>query len=360
MMAPEAVFTLLYVVVAFCFVLTPTEFRSAGLTVQDLLSEQLGSEQLGFVHYHLRRTAATLAVHSVLPLGYYAGMCFASSDEKYYFLVSKGWIIYLVIAVLFPAIVSIVVWYWSLNHWGNHPIARSLAYYALPQSSWRAVASSVNMEFRRIDKFASGAPGARVIVTDTWVMKVTTYHVHIAQQQDIHLTLTESRQHELCPDLNTPVQFLTIRVGTINPHITPFDIRLNSTEYGELREKLHTPIRNAHNVVIHQSLSDMFLDTFKIQVELNQRYHLSGNQEMEPCIGCMQTTANIKLVKVCMDPNEGECQQCYCRPMWCLICMGKWFASRQDQQHPETWLSNLVPCPTCRSKFCILDIAIVC
>ncbi|PIO13143.1 hypothetical protein AB205_0138330 [Aquarana catesbeiana] len=81
--------------------------------------------------------------------------------------------------------------------------------------------------------------------------------------------------------------------------------------------------------------------------------------ELEPCIGCMQTSANIKLVKNCHEPNEGECQQCYCRPMWCLTCMGKWFASRQDQQHPETWLSSQVPCPTCRAKFCIVDVCIV-
>ncbi|XP_007896134.1 E3 ubiquitin-protein ligase TM129 [Callorhinchus milii] len=357
---PEAVFSLFYAVFSFCFVFTPTEFRSAGVTVQDLLSDLLGSEDLGFIYYHIRRTTATVAVHSLLPLGYYAGMCIASSDEKpFYFLLSEGWIVYLVIAVLIPTFVSLVALYWSLNKWGNHPIARSLAYHALPQSGWRAVASSVNTEFRRIDKFASGALGARVIVTDTWVMKVTTYCVYIAQQQDIHLTLTESRQHELCPDVNAPVQFLTIRVSSINPNVKPFDIRLNSTEYGELREKLHMPVRNAHNVVIHQSLSDMFLDTFKVQVELNQPYPLTGNQELEACIGCMQTAANIKLVKVCQEPNGGECQQCYCRPMWCLTCLGKWFASRQDQQHPETWLSNRVPCPTCRSKFCILDICIV-
>lgn len=83
------------------------------------------------------------------------------------------------------------------------------------------------------------------------------------------------------------------------------------------------------------------------------------SQELEPCIGCMQTIANIKLIKNCQEPNEGECQQCYCRPMWCLTCMGKWFASRQDQQHPETWLSSQVPCPTCRAKFCILDVCLI-
>ena len=49
----------------------------------------------------------------------------------------------------------------------------ALQAHAGPQwPGWGAVATSINTEFRRIDKFATGAPGARVIVTDTWVMKV--------------------------------------------------------------------------------------------------------------------------------------------------------------------------------------------
>lgn len=50
--------------------------------------------------------------------------------------------------------------------------------------------------------------------------------------------------------------------------------RLMSTEYSELREKLHAPMRNATNVVIHQTISELFLDTFKAQAELNQPYML--------------------------------------------------------------------------------------
>lgn len=50
--------------------------------------------------------------------------------------------------------------------------------------------------------------------------------------------------------------------------------RLMSTEYNELREKLHAPMRNAANVVIHQTISEIFLDTFKAQAELNQPYVL--------------------------------------------------------------------------------------
>lgn len=82
-------------------------------------------------------------------------------------------------------------------------------------------------------------------------------------------------------------------------------------------------------------------------------------QELEACIGCMQTRASVKLVKTCQEADEGECQQCYCRPMWCLTCMGKWFASRQDPQRPDTWLASRVPCPTCRARFCILDVCAV-
>ncbi|RMC14429.1 hypothetical protein DUI87_09525 [Hirundo rustica rustica] len=246
MESPAVTFTLAYLVFAVCFVFPPDEVRSAGLTVQSLLSAWLGSEDAAFVQYHLRRSTGTLLAHSLLPL-----------------------------------------------------------------------------------------------------------------QQDIHLTVTDSRQHELTPDSNVPVQFLTIRVASVNPYVKAFDIRLNSTEYGELREKLRAPISNAANVVIHQSLSDLFLETFTSLVEINQTYHVPSTQELEPCIGCMQTIANIKLIKNCQEPNEGECQQCYCRPMWCLTCMGKWFASRQDQQHPETWLSSQVPCPTCRAKFCILDVCLI-
>lgn len=32
------------------------------------------------------------------------------------------------------------------------------------------------------------------------------------------------------------------------------------------------------------------------------------------------------------------------------------FASRQDQTHPETWLSSKATCPLCRSHFCMLDV----
>lgn len=50
--------------------------------------------------------------------------------------------------------------------------------------------------------------------------------------------------------------------------------RLNALEYKDLKDKLTTPIVNARNIVIKQSLSDQFLDAFRHQVNLNQVFHM--------------------------------------------------------------------------------------
>ena len=116
--------------------------------------------------------------------------------------------------------------YWSLNDWNNHPLAKQLGYLADENSSWRAVASSINIEFRRIDKFTSGIPtGRRIIVTDSWVIKTSTYFVHVAHQNDIHLTLEGSEEHNISYEHMTSVQFLNITVASINTHIKPFSLR---------------------------------------------------------------------------------------------------------------------------------------
>ena len=51
-------------------------------------------------------------------------------------------------------------------------------------------------------------------------------------------------------------------------------IRLNSLQYGELRDKLQAPIRTARNIVIQQSLSDRFAAAFLDQVRRNGVYSL--------------------------------------------------------------------------------------
>ena len=65
----EVVFSFTYLLVSLCFIAPPREFVSAGFTVQNMFSRYLGSEDLDFVGYHMRRTAATVFIHCSLPIG---------------------------------------------------------------------------------------------------------------------------------------------------------------------------------------------------------------------------------------------------------------------------------------------------
>ena len=62
-------YTIIYCFFAGIFVAPPSEFVSAGITIQNLLSDWLGSEDFNFIYYHIKRTSATLIVHSLIPLG---------------------------------------------------------------------------------------------------------------------------------------------------------------------------------------------------------------------------------------------------------------------------------------------------
>ncbi|XP_072042259.1 E3 ubiquitin-protein ligase TM129-like [Amphiura filiformis] len=356
MASEEFIYSLAYLLIAVCVVVPPTEFRSAGLTVQNLLSTWLGSEDVYFIHYHIKRTTATVVVHSLLPIGYYIGLSFVAPDLNLQtpWEANSLWQLYLLASTIYLICASALAVYWKSHKWSCHRIARTLSYHG---TSWRAVAAAIDIEFRRIDKFTSGPSGARVIITDSWIMKVSAYNVNVAHQQDCHLNILKSEDHSISHESSTGAQFLTIEVISVNGNIKPFTIRLNSSEYRDLKDKVQAPVVNARNVVITQSLTDRFLDAFREQVAHNPRYHLpEGSVEPDPCIGCMQITSNVKLQKFCEDASQGECVQCYCRPMWCMECMCKWFANRQDQRQPETWMSGKSPCPTCRSKFCVLDV----
>lgn len=78
----------------------------------------------------------------------------------------------------------------------------------------------------------------------------------------------------------------------------------------------------------------------------------------------MQAEPNIKLQKKCddvpvADHEHGRCTNCYCRPMWCVDCMAKWFASRQNQHEKDVWLQQKATCPMCRATFCMLDVCYI-
>lgn len=90
--------------------------------------------------------------------------------------IRDSWRVFLFLSVSLQMISWLLVIYWYCFHWHNHPICRTLKAHAqLPYSTSGHihVAASINREFRRIDKVVIGEPGAGVIVTDNWILKVS-------------------------------------------------------------------------------------------------------------------------------------------------------------------------------------------
>ncbi|XP_076472348.1 E3 ubiquitin-protein ligase TM129-like [Babylonia areolata] len=355
-------YSLIYSFFCLCLVAPPTEFVSAGITIQHIFSGYLGSEDMTFIEYHIKRGAVTAIVHSFIPLGYVVGLGLFAPEVSVWEL-AGGWLLTACIAL--PLGLAACVLFWQRDGWDRHPIANQLAQLSSGRG-WRDVASAINIEFRRIDKFASGSFGRRLYVTDSWILKTSTYYVYIAHQNDIHLTLDKAEEHPLSYENSVATQYLNITVRRVEPHLKNFSIRLNALEYSDLKTKLQAQVLNARNIVVRQSLSDQFLDAFHSTVGENPVFPVRSDMELEPCIGCMQKESEVKLQRQCVSEEdnqaaagETQCVQCFCRPMWCMDCMGKWFASRQDQQHPEGWLSGKAPCPTCRAIFCMLDVCAI-
>lgn len=344
-----------------CIVYPPTEFVSAGLTVKDIFANWLGSENEFFIQYHIKRSIVTLIVHSMLPLGYILGLIFFGhmSAAKLFFAdgISFGLLITFC-ATIGPLYALNKIFEWSIHNWTTHPIAQNLAVYSNNNTSWISVAADINIEYRRVDKIVIVTNSVtRVVATDNWIIKITPYKLQVAHQSDATLVVNKSDTHLMSPTTRDQVQFINIQVKPTRAMARAFDIRLNALDFKDLQDKVSRPIIILQNITFHRTLLDRFIDTFKEEVNRNPFYDTV--QELDQCIGCMQASSNIKLNKMCDNTesrNSDDCTTCYCRPMWCIECMAKWFASRQDENAPETWLSSKCTCPVCRAKFCILDV----
>ena len=264
----------------------------------------------------------------------------------------------LILASTLVVSVFSLAYYWSLDNWQNHPFVKKIKKFSSDQET---IATDVNNEFRSIDKLQIRTSAlTKIVVTDNWIVKVGQYpwKIQIAHKSDVTLELIKSVHLALSPDSDAGgVQYLTILVKSRRA-AKPFEIRCKSTEYRELEQRVRGTIANLDNITIYKTSSERFVEIFREHVEQNPKAEV---EEVESCIGCMTVPAEIKLIRRCenSENSENPCVSCYCRPMWCLQCLGKWFAMRQDQNRPETWLASKCPCPTCRSRFCILDVSLI-
>jgi hypothetical protein len=95
-----------------------------------------------------------------------------------------------------------------MSNWDSHPIAKILSKYDI---NWRNVASSVNAEYRRIDKFVSETGPNKVIVTHGWIIKCGIHHVQLIKQDESIIKLTSVEELRANTE-GRQIQFLTINV----------------------------------------------------------------------------------------------------------------------------------------------------
>ncbi|XP_076245126.1 E3 ubiquitin-protein ligase TM129 [Calliopsis andreniformis] len=362
-------YTLSYILISGCIIYPPTEFISAGLTVNSIFLNWLGSENEFFVQYHIRRSIITLFIHSILPFGYAFGLILFGYVDTVRILVDHEnlWLTFLICTMFLPVYTLSKILIWSMNNWARHPIAKNLMIYCNNNNNnnnitWTAVASDINIEYRRIDKIIITTNSViSIVVTDNWIIKIMPYTMKVAHQSDTALIVNKSDTHEMSPVTRGEVQFINIKVKPTRAGAQSFDIRLDALDFKNLQDKVSRPIVILQDITFHKTLLERFIDNFKEQVQENPLYEYT--EELGQCIGCMQAMSNVKLFKQCNSGigsgNPEECMTCYCRPMWCIDCMAKWFASRQDETAPETWLSSKCTCPVCRACFCVLDVCLI-
>ena len=330
------------------------EFASAGISPEALLTynDWIGSEEIHFFRYHMKRTVGSFVLHSILPFGYLLGYSYFSAMDGNYHSVwqlleaSPLLTSLLAASVLLPLLSLSLAWFWSLNSWAGHPFVAALRTYAVA-GDWRQVAADVEREFRRIDKLSvQPSPLSRLVVTDNWLVLTGCWpwSCHLSHQSDVSLQIVSSEQHRISTEGHIGgSQFLHIKVSKTQsrtiltytsqvenrrPEVGSYYIRVNALEYKNLQDKIRVSIENTSNIEIFRTVSERFVEVFRDTVRDNQT--VTVTEELEPCIGCMANTSNVKLVRSCQSVEEGgeeSCVNCYCRPMWCIDCMAKWSVS---------------------------------
>ncbi|XP_059061204.1 E3 ubiquitin-protein ligase TM129 [Achroia grisella] len=349
----DVLLTLFYLLFSICVVYPPTEFVSAGFTIPQLFENYLGSENMNFVGYHMKRITITAFIHTMLPMGYVLTMwCGGHIDE------------WLVSALAGSSLVPLMMIYRMLCWWeygsSKHPAVKPLLPYVQPGQDWRVVANLLNTEFREVDKVTVPLTAtSKIVATEHWLIKVTQYKLNIIGQSECSLVATATDSHNLTQTGEDEVQYVNIVVIPTDEDLERFTFRISTIALRDLQPRLANPVRVPEHISLLPTLIERFIAVFKLNIEQNPIYFV--DQELELCIGCMQNPADVKITRRCFSPppqagnGPQQCQQCNCRVLWCASCMARWWATRATGP-PDGWLGGRCTCPVCRAHFCLLDV----
>lgn len=341
------------------FLAFPKELKRAGFNIDYIFHGWLGDPQLDFLGYHVRRTSLTFLIHCCLPFFFLAGV---HSN-----LVSFTLPDYLEVSITTLGVLTAsygLICFFFHSSLQRHPVYKLLQKY---DSQLSRVKIEVNSQARSVAAYHTDNGAFRLTVTTQWLLAPTSYAINVALLDDSHLELESSRTLELSEDAKEGSQYVKVIVTSTSGKYRRFVVILNSLDYKDFTNNLIIPVHNTRSIIINQSLSEQFTDTFLTHIRDNPKYtvrrirDVDNEGELENCLGCVVKKAEVKLRKTCESSRQGgkPCTQCRCRPMWCSECMARWFCSKQDQSNPTTWLGGKAPCPMCRQVFCILDVCMI-
>ncbi|XP_011191811.1 E3 ubiquitin-protein ligase TM129 [Zeugodacus cucurbitae] len=381
----ELLFNLFYLLLCMCIIYPPEEFQRLGLTIEQIFIKLLGDESTNFVHYHQRRTSLNLFVHSCLPAFYFLihklkFSVFAEREppenidldpdfpmpQEAVAFKTLTWKIAQRFSLMAVLAVPALIFNWQQQNWRRHPISQTLLKFSNVPDSYQTVASDISTEFRRFDIYKKKLNSiSTVIATENWIIKTSLYNVHFAHQSDTSLSVAKTETYNVSQDTNDTLQMVSIVVKPNRQKVADFHIRINALEFRNLEERISRPIAIPSNIQFHRNVIDRFIDVFKEQVAKNPIY--KADRIADKCFACMIAEPNIKIHKQCEDidldghplPADDTCTNCYCRPMWCVDCLARWFAARQSEHEREIWLEQKCTCPMCRAKFCLLDVSFI-
>jgi hypothetical protein len=382
-------FSLGYAVFAACVVIPPPAFTRAGFTVEALFSEGLGSERTQFIRYHLARTSLVLACHTLLPVLYLLMVFIYYSDLVPAWTVLGVDLATVAATTLLPVCLTIlytgISWYRdpSSRPFGvPHPLVKSLSAYTDVLTAnnnnnilgWLETAMEIEREVAQESTEVFVRLGVTTVVTTSWLCVVGTYGVVVAHLRDVVLRVdTRLTVEREVPGVDGTEQVLGVEVTAGRAGragVASAVIRVSSADWDRLNDRLQGVILDARQVVVQQTLDQRFQAGLEEVVAANTAaYNDAQGQQGQAaarginadpgdvCAGCMASAPEVRLVARC---GRGSCESCFCRPLWCLKCLGRWFLAKQMERGTSTsagWLTDgQAPCPTCRRTFCALDV----
>ncbi|GMT07038.1 hypothetical protein PENTCL1PPCAC_29212, partial [Pristionchus entomophagus] len=348
LLLPGAIFSLFSI----AMIWPPDEFVSSGATFEHLFWRWIGDFSLNVVEYQMRKILVNRVCVMCLP-GIFAVYIILN-------VTPTALSTYVATACLASMIVGLAYALFTVST--NFSQMRQMKELALYGGDIHLLMAEITREYLEFANFAvSFAHSSKVVVGSHWLIHITRFDFTVVNLSDVEFQVVRSTTVDLNIERpNDQLQFLIIEAKIRHKNIKSFRFRVRTDQFRDLQERVAAPIGMARNVILHQSLNERFVKAFVDCIDKNPRVLYSRMGELEPCFGCSTEIPDVKIEKRCVNPIvEGarECRQCFCRPMWCVGCLGRIFAAKQDQDRPEGWLDGQGTCPTCRAEFCMLDVS---